>query len=70
MAVILYAANTGYLRGMPLNKIGDFESAVLTYMNSEHADLMKQLNTKGDWNDDLEASMKAALDKFIETQTY
>eukprot|EP00752_Nemacystus_decipiens_P018854 g16910.t1 len=37
MGVVLYAANAGYLKGMPLNKIGDFESALLSYMNSEHA---------------------------------
>ena len=70
MAVVLYAANSGYLKGMPINKIGAFETAVLGFMNSEYADLMGQLNAKGDWNSDIEASLKAALDKFVETQTY
>ena len=70
MGVVLYAANSGYLKGMPLNKIGDFEAAVISYMNAENADLMAQINVKGDWNDDIEASLKAALDKFVETQSY
>ncbi len=70
MGTVLYAANSGFLKDMELNKIGDFEAALLSYMNSEHADLMSQINEKGDWNDDIEASLRAALEKFQETQTY
>ena len=70
MGVVLYAANSGYLKGMEINKIGDFEAAVISYMNSEHSDLMAQVNDGGAWNDDIEAGFKAALDKFVETQSY
>ena len=70
MGVVLYAANAGYLKGMPLNKIGDFEAALLSYMNSEHGELMSKVADTGAWDDDIEASFKAAIDKFKETQTY
>ena len=70
MGVVLYAANTGYLKSVELNKIGDFEAALLSYMNAEHADLMGQVGDAGTWNDDIEAGFKAAIDKFVETQTY
>lgn len=70
MGVVLYAANSGYLKGMEIAKIGDFEAAVISYMNSEHSDLMAQVNDGGAWNDDIEAGFKAALDKFVETQSY
>lgn len=70
MGVVLYAANSGYLKGIELNKIGDFEAALLSYMNAEHADLMGQVGDAGTWNDDIEAGFKAAIDKFVETQTY
>ena len=70
MGVILYAANSGYLKGMPINKIGDFEAAVISYMTSEHSDLMAQVGDNGAWNEDIEAGFKAALDKFVETQSY
>jgi len=70
MGVVLYAANSGYLKGMEINKIGDFEAAVISYMNSEHSDLMAQVNESGGWDDDIEAGFKAALDKFVETQSY
>jgi len=70
MGVVLYAANSGYLKSVELNKIGDFESALLSYMNAEHADLMEQVGDAGNWTDDIQAGFKAALDKFVETQTY
>jgi len=70
MGVVLYAANSGYLKSLDLNKIGDFESALLSYMNAEHTDLMAQVGDTGNWTDDIEAGFKAAIDKFVETQTY
>ena len=70
MGVVLYAANSGYLKSVELSKIGDFEAALLSYMNAEHADLMGQVGDAGTWNNDIEAGFKAAIDKFVETQTY
>jgi F-type H+-transporting ATPase subunit alpha len=68
MAVVLYAANQGYLKEVEVNKVGDFETALLAYMKAEHGDLLDQVNESGDWNDDIQASFKAALDKFVATQ--
>ncbi len=70
MGVVLFAATSGYLKNIEVNKIGDFEAALISYMKSEHADLLAQVNKSGDWNNDIEASFKAALDKFVATQTW
>ena len=70
MGVMVYAADNGYLQAVEVSKIGDFESALLSYMKAEHADLMAQINASGDYNDDIAAGFKAALDKFIATQTW
>jgi F-type H+-transporting ATPase subunit alpha len=70
MGVSLYAANQGYLKDIELNKVLDFESALLSYMNSEHASLLKQVNETGDWNDDIEGQYKAAIEKFKATQSW
>ncbi|MFA5493609.1 MAG: F0F1 ATP synthase subunit alpha [Porticoccaceae bacterium] len=70
MGVVLYAANEGYLKAVEVNKVGAFEKALLDYMHSEHSDLMNQVNEKGDWNNDIEAGFKAALDKFVATQSW
>ena len=70
MGVVLYAANAGHLKGMPLEKIGDFEAALLSYMNSEHGELMSKVADTGAWDDEIESSFKSAIEKFKETQTY
>ena len=70
MGVSLYAANEGYLKEVSVAKVGDFESALLSYMNTEHGDLMARVNENGDWSDDIEAGYKAAVDKFAASQTW
>ncbi|MBR9909942.1 MAG: F0F1 ATP synthase subunit alpha [Gammaproteobacteria bacterium] len=70
MGVILYAANEGHLKDVAIEKLGAFESSLLSYMNSEHADLMDKVNASGDYNDEIESGFKAALAKFKSTQTW
>jgi len=70
MGVVLYAANDGYLEDVETSKIASFESALLSYMNSEHADLMADINKTGNFNGEIEATFKAAIEKFKATQTW
>src|SRR5690606_18195551 len=70
MAISLYAVDNGYLDDVEVRKIGDFEQALLDYMNSQHADLMKQINETGDWNGDIESKFKAALEDFRKNHAY
>jgi F-type H+-transporting ATPase subunit alpha len=69
LAIVVYAANEGHLNEVELAKIGDFEAALLSYMNSENADLMAKVNESGDYNDEIASGFKAALEKFKSTQT-
>tara|TARA_B110000444_G_C18829136_1_gene592114 strand:+ start:853 stop:2397 length:1545 start_codon:yes stop_codon:yes gene_type:complete len=70
MGLMIYAADNDYLNEIPVNKIGDFEAALLSYFKAEHGDLLDQINKSGDWNDDIKASFEAALKKFSSTQTW
>ncbi|GMU46293.1 MAG: F0F1 ATP synthase subunit alpha [Pseudomonadales bacterium] len=70
MGVVLYAANEGYLKAVEVSKIGAFEAALLSYMKSAHGALLDRVNEKGDWNAEIEAALKAALDQFVATQTW
>jgi F-type H+-transporting ATPase subunit alpha len=63
MAVSLFAADRGYLDDVELDKIGSFEAAVLDFVKNSQSGLMDILNG-GDWNDDLESQLIAALDEF------
>ncbi|MEW5250365.1 F0F1 ATP synthase subunit alpha [Microbulbifer sp. 2201CG32-9] len=70
MAVSVYAADKGYLKDVDVAKVLDFESALLAYMNSEHAELMAKVNSSGDYNDEIEAGFRAAVEKFIATGSW
>ena len=69
-ALVLFAAERGYLDDVELNKIGDFEAALLSFANSEHADLMAEVNAKADYNDEVVAKLTALIDSFKATQTW
>lgn len=64
MAFSLYAANEGFLNDVDVKKVVDYEAAMLAYMKSNHADLVAQINESGDYNDDVSAAMKSALENF------
>jgi F-type H+-transporting ATPase subunit alpha len=70
MGVMVYAADNGFLQSVEVNKIGDFESALLSYMKAEHGEMMDTINKSGDYNNDIGAGIKAALENFVATQTW
>ena len=70
MGIMVFAADKGFLKEIAVEKIGDFETALLSYMNSEHKDLMDAINVSGDYNDDIEGTFDKAMKKFISTQTW
>ncbi len=69
-AFSLMAANEGYLDDVEVNKVVAFEDAMQAYLKSNHQDMLDSINESGDLNDEIEANMKAALDKFKQTGTY
>jgi F-type H+-transporting ATPase subunit alpha len=70
MGLLLYAADNEYLKDVEVEKIGDFEAALLAYMKAEHGALMDSIVSSGDWNDEIEGQFKAALDNFKSSQTW
>jgi F-type H+/Na+-transporting ATPase subunit alpha len=70
MAVLLYAANEGSLKDVDVAKVGAFEKALLSFMHAEHGDFMKSIVASGDFNAEIEAQIKGAIEKFKATQTW
>ncbi|MDZ7783342.1 MAG: F0F1 ATP synthase subunit alpha [Halioglobus sp.] len=70
MGIMLFAANEGYLEDVEVDKIVDFESALLSYMHAEHGDLMDSIVQNGDYSDEIEATFKAAIEQFKSTQSW
>jgi len=70
MGIVLFAANEGYLQDVEVNKVLDFEAALKSYMNSEHASFMDEVNEQGVYSEEVIDTMKKALETFKSTQTW
>jgi F-type H+-transporting ATPase subunit alpha len=70
MSVMLFAVNEGFMKDVELNKVADFESALLSFMASEYKELMANLDETGEYSDEVLANFKEALEKFKSTQTW
>lgn len=64
MAVVLFAADKGYLDDVDLNQVVKFEQALLSHMNLTHKELMAEINQKCDYNDNIEQQLKSAVEGF------
>ena len=70
MGTVLFAANEGYLTDVAVEKVLDFEQALLGFMKSEYADFFNTINETGAYNDDVVNTLREAIEKFKATQTY
>ena len=64
MAFSLFAANEGFLDDVEVNKVVDFEAALHSYINSNQKELVDKINATADYNDEIAASMRKALEDF------
>ncbi len=70
MAVSLYAAEKGFLEDVDTKKIVDFETALHQYMESDQQKLLDTINESGDYSDEIQSGLTAALKEFKETHTW
>ncbi|MDM8181225.1 MULTISPECIES: F0F1 ATP synthase subunit alpha [Marinobacter] len=70
MGTVLFAANEGFLDDVDVDNVVKFEALMLDWMRSEQKELLDKINEKGDYNDEIAASLKAALEKFKTTQSW
>jgi F-type H+-transporting ATPase subunit alpha len=70
MALSLFAANEGYLDDVDVNKIVNFESALLAHSHSAFAADMEAINNNPEYNDEVEAKLRAIVDDFAANGAY
>ena len=70
MGAMLFAANEGHLEDVAVDKVLDFEAALVSYMRSEYGDFMKNIDETGEYSDAIVETLEQAITKFKETQTY
>ena len=66
----IFAAERGYLDDVELNKVLDFEAALLSYARGQYAELASEIDKTGAYNDEVEAQLKKLTDDFKATQTW
>ena len=70
MGMVLFAANERFLEDVPVEKVLEFESALLSFMKAEHGDFMDQVNLDGIYSDEVVETMRSALEAFKKTQSW
>ena len=70
MAFSLYAANEGYLDDIEVSKVVAFEHAMQSHLQSNFSDLIDEINANPDYNDEIAAKIKAAIDDFMTNGTW
>lgn len=69
-AAVIYASNEGYLADVPVNKIGAFEESLLRYLRHDHSQLMTEIDQTANYNDDIEARLKSAIQNFKASHSF
>ena len=70
MGLILYAANEGHLNDVEVEKVSDFEDALLSFAHAEYGELMNGIVESGDYSDEIAGTFAELIEKFKSTQTY
>lgn len=70
MAVLLFAADQGYLDDIELTKIVSFSESLLAYMRAEQLAYLTKINEKGDYNESIANDLAQAIRSFKATQTW
>jgi F-type H+-transporting ATPase subunit alpha len=70
MAVSLFAVDQGYLDDVEIKRVVDFEHALHGYLRTNQKMLMDKINATPDYNDDIAAGLRAAIEDFKANNTW
>ena len=70
MAVSLFAVNEGYLDDVPAKSVTTFEAAMHDFVSGKFAALITQIDSTGDYNDEIVAGLHKAISEFKKSGTY
>jgi F-type H+-transporting ATPase subunit alpha len=70
MAISLFAVDQGYLDDVEIKRVVDFEHAMHGYMRTNQKALMDKINATPDYNDEIAAGLRAAIEDFKANNTW
>ncbi|QZD86289.1 F0F1 ATP synthase subunit alpha [Qipengyuania psychrotolerans] len=62
--VSIFAGTNGYLDAVPVDRVTDYEAQMLSFMRSEHADVLGEIRSTGKFEDDTKSKVVDALKTF------
>ncbi|MEK7486424.1 MAG: F0F1 ATP synthase subunit alpha [Planctomycetota bacterium] len=65
--LIIYAANKGFIDGVPQNKIADFEEKMLHHIRTTHSELKEAIRTKKELTAELKSKLNVVLKDFSDS---
>ena len=63
----IFAGTNGYLDNVPTDQVTRYEAEMLSFLRSNHADVLKEIREKKDLTDTAKDGLKAALEAFGKT---
>jgi F-type H+-transporting ATPase subunit alpha len=62
--VSIFAGTNGYLDSVPVDQVTDYEAKMLSFMRSEHADVLGEIRSSQKFEGEVSDKTKAALEAF------
>ncbi|MBP5244763.1 MAG: F0F1 ATP synthase subunit alpha [Succinivibrio sp.] len=69
-ALVIFAAERGFLEDVDLSKVLSFEKALLEFAHSKYDSLIKDIDAKPDYSDDVANKLSDLIKDFKSTQTF
>ena len=66
-AASIFAGVNGYLDGVAVDKVTDFEASFLDEMHAKHQDVLDAIQNSGELSDETQEKLKSILDDFVKT---
>lgn len=70
MAVVLFAADQGYLDDVPLNRVAMFEQELLNDLRNNHRDFVNEITETGKFSPEIKEKIESILESFKATQAW
>jgi F-type H+/Na+-transporting ATPase subunit alpha len=64
--IVIYAANNGYVDSVPVDRVRDYESELLKFLDTRRAHVVSALAEKRELNDEVKGQLNQALKEFGE----
>jgi F-type H+-transporting ATPase subunit alpha len=69
-AIVLFAADKGYMDDIPVNRIAMFEQELVKYLHHHDREFMERINQSGDFNEEIEKTLRSIIESFKSTQSW